>query len=170
MSVIASVESGLAQCALSRGEMMGGEPVFHISPEFLKSACLKLKSEFDFVYLCDITAVDYLGERSGARFEIVYNAVRFDGEYNEELRVFLKVAPDPQDPRVDSVTPVWKGAEWLEREVFDMFGIRFNGHPDMRRILLPEDYEGFPLRKDFDVRDRNPAKRSFKKALEEGNF
>ncbi len=168
--IVASLERGLSEFILSRGGMRGGEPVFYIRPESVKEVCAKLKSEFGFVYLSDLTAVDYLGERSGARFEVVYNVVRFDDEYNEELRVFLKTEIDFRSPVTDSVTPVWKGADWFEREIFDMFGIRFAGHPDMRRILLAEDYEGFPLRKDFDVRDREPAKRSFKKALEEGNF
>lgn len=169
MSVAESVAGGLGEFTLSASEMRGGEPVFYICPELIRDACSKLKSEFGFAYLSDITAVDYLGERSGARFEVVYNIVRFDAEYNEDLRVFLKAALDENSP-IDSVTSVWKGANWLEREVFDMFGIRFKGHPDMRKILLSEDYEGFPLRKDFDVRNREPAKRSFKKALEEGNF
>ncbi len=170
MSLVNSIQQGLSEFTLSAGKMKGGEPVFTVMPLCVKEACLKLKSEFGFVYLSDITAVDLLDEGRDARFEVVYNTVRFDFEYNEELRVFLKAPIDEKSPSVESVTSVWKGANWLEREVFDMFGIRFNGHPDMRRILLPEDYEGFPLRKDFDVRDREPAKRSFNKALKEGNF
>ncbi len=170
MNIADVVENALSDFSLSSGEMRGGEPVFFIDSGRIKEACFKLKTQLGFVYLSDITAVDWLGEKSGPRFEIVYNAVRFDSQYDEELRVFLKTALDGETPRIDSVTPVWKAAEWLEREVFDMFGINFAGHPDMRRILLAEDYEGFPLRKDFNVRNREPAKRSFEKALKKGNF
>ncbi|MGI9559263.1 MAG: NADH-quinone oxidoreductase subunit C [Thermodesulfobacteriota bacterium] len=170
MSVASSIERALSATAVSSGEMRGGEPFFLIPAEEVKQVCLTLKKDFAFVYLSDITAVDYLREKAGARFEVIYNTVRFDSSYNEELRVFLKVALTAESPLVDSVTSVWRGADWLEREVFDMFGIRFEGHPDMRRILLDGNYEGFPLRKDFDVRDREPAKRSFEKALKEGNF
>ena len=170
MSVLESVGNTLGPFSLSSGEMREGEPFFVIRREAVKEACLNLKLERGFAYLSDITAVDYLGERAGARFEVIYNTVRFDSRYNEEMRVFLKVPLDADMLRLETVSSVWKGADWLEREVFDMFGIVFNGHPDMRRILLPEDFEGFPLRKDFDVRDREPAKRSFEKALKEGNF
>ncbi|WP_462137386.1 NADH-quinone oxidoreductase subunit C [Candidatus Mycalebacterium sp.] len=169
MSIADSVEKALSDISLSSGEMRGGEPFFLVRSDSIKEACLKLKNELDFVYLSDITAVDWLGERAGARFEVIYNTVRFDSEYNEEARIFLKAALD-DPPVIASVTPVWKAADWLEREIFDMFGIRFGGHPNLRRILLPEDFEGFPLRKDFDVRNREPAKRSFEKALKEGNF
>ncbi|QMU56351.1 MAG: NADH-quinone oxidoreductase subunit C [Candidatus Mycalebacterium zealandia] len=169
MSIANSVEKVLSDFSLSSGEMKGGEPFFLIRSDSIKEACLKLKNELRFVYLSDITAVDWLGERAGARFEVIYNIVQFDSEYNEEARVFLKAALD-DPPVIASVTPVWKAADWLEREIFDMFGIRFGGHPDLRRILLPEDFDGFPLRKDFDVRNREPAKRSFEKALKEGNF
>jgi NADH-quinone oxidoreductase subunit C len=70
------------------------------------------------------------------------------------LRVKVPVAEE--DPVVDSLTELWKGADWLEREVWDMFGIRFRGHPDLRRILLYEQFEGFPLRKDYPVNQRQP--------------
>jgi NADH:ubiquinone oxidoreductase subunit C len=81
----------------------------------------------------------------------------------------LKAEVDGENPKIDSVTHIWSGADWLEREVYDMFGIVFTGHPDLRRILMPEDYEPFPLRKDFDVRNREASKRSFERALREGD-
>ena len=81
------------------------------------------------------------------RFELNYFLVSIP----RSDRVRLQVRLAGQDPTVDSLVPVWPGANWLEREIFDLFGIRFNGHPDLRRILLPEDWEGFPLRKDFPV-------------------
>ena len=81
------------------------------------------------------------------RFELNYFLVSIP----RRKRVRLQVRLTGQDPVVDSLVPVWPGANWLEREIFDLFGIRFNGHPDLRRILLPEDWEGHPLRRDFPV-------------------
>ena len=100
--------------------------------------------------LVDLTAVDRLG-RSGfedARFEVVYQL------HSPNLRQWLRVhvALDQQAPTIDSVVALWPAANWLEREVFDLFGIRFRGHPDLRRILLEADYEGAPLRKDHPLR------------------
>jgi len=102
------------------------------------------------------------------RYEVVYHVHRFGSDFEENLRIRLKVEIPEDDAAVDSVTPAWSGADWLEREAYDMFGIQFVGHPDPRRILMPEDYEPFPLRKDFDVRNREPSKKSFERALEEG--
>jgi len=95
--------------------------------------------------------VDYLDKRT-PRFEVVYHL--YSLSKNHRLRVKIPVAGE--DPVVDSLTPLWKGANWLEREVWDMFGIRFRGHPDLRRILLYEQFEGYPLRKDYPVNYRQP--------------
>jgi len=92
-----------------------------------------------------VTAVDrYPAE---PRFEIVYHLHSI--ESNERLR--LKCRLPGADPAIDSVTGVWRGANWYEREVFDLFGVRFLNHPDLRRILLPDDWEGHPLRKDYPI-------------------
>ena len=99
-----------------------------------------------FNFLTDITAVDYLGKKE-PRFEVVYHL--YSMARGERLRV--KVPVPESEPAVDSLTPLWKGANWLEREVWDMFGIRFLGHPDLRRILLYEEFRGHPLRKDYPV-------------------
>ncbi len=104
---------------------------------------LKNDEVIAFDLISDVTAVDHFTGRK-PRFDMVYHI--FSLKNAERIRV--KVAVD-EDEAVDSVTSVWRGAEWLEREVFDMFGISFNGHPDMRRILMPEDYKYYPLRKDF---------------------
>ena len=96
-----------------------------------------------FNYLSDLTCVHY-PDRADAPFEVVYNL--FSISTNERVR--LKVGAT-EDAGVDSVTGVWPSANWLEREVFDLFGIRFANHPDLRRLLLPPDWEGYPLRKDF---------------------
>src|SRR6476660_2167198 len=102
-----------------------------------------------FDQLTDICSVDYPEDRQ--RFEVVYHVHSLS--YNRRLRVKARLSED--DPTIASVTSVWKGAEFLEREVYDMMGIHFSGHPDLRRILLPEDYaEGYPLRKDFPTEGR----------------
>src|ERR1041385_1603260 len=102
---------------------------------------LKRDKETPFDYLSDLTCVHY-PDRRDAPFEIVYNL--FSIEANERVRLKVRTKDS-----VDSVTGVWPAANWLEREVFDLFGVRFNGHPDLRRLLLPPDWEGHPLRKDY---------------------
>src|SRR5215207_5779476 len=102
---------------------------------------LKRDREVGFDYLSDLTCVHY-PDRVEAPFEIVYNL--FSIESNERIRLKVRTAD-----AVDSVTGVWPAANWLEREVFDLFGVRFANHPDLRRLLLPPDWEGYPLRKDF---------------------
>lgn len=145
-----------------------GENTFVVKKQSVFDICLRLKKNYDFIYLADLTVVDYL-ELKFPRFEVIYMLHRFGEDYNENLRLRLKVPVEEEDCSVDSVTPIWKGANWLEREAFDMFGIVFKGHPDPRRILMPDDYPEFPLRKDFDVRNREPSKISFEKALDEGS-
>ncbi|WP_437206207.1 NADH-quinone oxidoreductase subunit C [Planctomicrobium sp. SH664] len=111
--------------------------------------CLKVDYGFDL--LAEITAVDYLEYGDAAdRFGVIY--VLVNTAVNERLiiKTFLNL-PEPQLP---SVYPLWKGADWLEREVFDMFGIRFEGHPDLRRILMPDEFTAFPLRKDYPLKGR----------------
>jgi len=141
-----------------------GETTLLIKREKIRDVCRYLKNELAFKFVVDITAVDYLGIKT-PRFEAVYYLHRFGPEFDENTRIRLKLAVPEDNLKVDSVTPVWSGANWLEREVYDLFGIEFEGHPDLRRILLPEDYEGYPLRKDFNVRNREPSKRSFERAV-----
>jgi NADH-quinone oxidoreductase subunit C len=144
-----------------------GETTLVVSKEQIFKICAYLKDVLNFTFLADLTAVDYLEVKS-PRYEVVYHIHRFGPECEENVRIRLKAKLSEEDIEIDSVTPVWSGADWLEREVYDMFGIEFTGHPDLRRILMPEDYGPFPLRKDFDVRNREASKRSFEKALEEG--
>lgn len=120
-----------------------GQLSVSVAGEQIVAVCDFLKSdkETQFDYLSDVTCVHY-PERVDAPFEMVYNL--FSIPNNERVR--LKVATKDN---VDSVTGVWPAANWLEREVFDLFGIHFNGHPDLRRLLLPSDWEGYPLRKDY---------------------
>ena len=108
-----------------------------------------------FDVLMDLTAVDYAkfpGREDGPRFEVVYHLYSLPG--NHRLRVKVRVEED--DPVVPSATPLWPIANWFEREVWDMFGIRFAGHPDLRRLLMYEEFHGHPLRKDYPVNRRQP--------------
>jgi NADH-quinone oxidoreductase subunit C len=103
--------------------------------------------ELSFDYLIDVCGVDYLGKKE-KRFEVVYHL--YSMKHRHMVR--LKAEVGEEDTTIDSVTPVWAGANWHEREAFDMYGFIFNGHPDLRRVLLPEDWEGYPLRKDYPVK------------------
>jgi len=112
-------------------------------------------ADLRFDMLMDLTAVDYLkypGREAGARFEVVYHL--YSVPHNHRLR--LKVPVEEDDPVVPSAVPLWAAADWFEREVWDMFGIRFEGHPDLRRILLYEEFVGHPLRKDYRINRRQP--------------
>jgi NADH-quinone oxidoreductase subunit C len=103
-----------------------------------------LKLELDFEYLVDITAVDY--PKRPERFDVVY--ILYSFPRNERMRVKTMI---PEGFRPATAVPVYLTSNWLEREVFDMFGIEFEGHPDMRRILMPEEWEGYPLRKEYGI-------------------
>ena len=105
----------------------------------------------DFKFLMDLTAVDYLN-RKDIRFEVVYHF--YSLKHNHRLRVKVPVSED--DCTIDSVSSLWETANWYEREVWDLYGIKFNDHPDMRRILLYEEFKGHPLRKDYPINKRQP--------------
>jgi NADH-quinone oxidoreductase subunit C len=110
-----------------------------------------LKNHAGFDMLAELTAVDYLHYPNATdRYGVIYCLVNTaTGE-----RLFVKTFVNDPEPAVPSAFPLWKGADWLEREVFDMYGIVFEGHPDLRRILMPEEFVSFPLRKDYPLRGR----------------
>jgi NADH-quinone oxidoreductase subunit C len=112
---------------------------------------LKGDPELGFNVLMDLTVVDYLGKKE-PRFEVVYHLLSL----RAHRRLRVKVPVPAEEPEVESVTSLWKGANWLEREAWDMFGIRFAGHPDLRRVLLYEEFQGHPLRKDYPVNQCQP--------------
>jgi len=124
-----------------------GETVIVVPRELLRAAAQHCRTDpqLKFDLLTDATCVDRFPIEP--RFELNYQLVSISGR----RRVWVQVRVGGEDPAVDSLVPVWPGANWLEREIFDLFGIRFNGHPDLRRILLPEDWEGYPLRRDYPV-------------------
>lgn len=111
--------------------------------------CLKESCGFDM--LIDVTAVDYLNYPDARdRFGVIYSLLNLGtGE-----RVYVKAFVNDPSPSVPSVYYLWRGSDWMEREVFDMYGIQFEGHPDLRRILMPEQFTAFPLRKDYPLRGR----------------
>jgi NADH-quinone oxidoreductase subunit C len=111
---------------------------------------LRDDSELEFEMLTDVTAVDYLGEEP--RFEMVYHF--YSVARNHRLRIKARVPEEPAE--IDSLVDVYASANWMEREVWDLYGIRFKGHPDLRRILLYEEFEGHPLRKDYPKERRQP--------------
>jgi NADH-quinone oxidoreductase subunit C len=123
------------------------EMTIYIDQAYIREACVALKDNpaCPFNFLSDVTCVDWYPTEP--RFEVVYHLLSIP---NKE-RVRLKVRLNSGSPAVESLTSVWPGANYFEREVFDLFGVRFTGHPYLRRILMPEDWEGYPLRKDYPV-------------------
>lgn len=128
-----------------------GEVTIIVPPGSIADSCRFLKESHEFDLLADLTGADR-GPEEDPRFEVNYHL--FSTKHYNRLR--LKVLLSEDDARVESVTSVWKAADWHERETFDMFGVKFEGHPDLRRILMPSDFDGFALRKDFPLRGYEP--------------
>jgi NADH-quinone oxidoreductase subunit C len=123
--------------------LYAGELTIEIESKNIVAVCKALKEQLGFNYLSDITASDHFID--GKRFELGYNLVNIEGR--KRIRVSTRVEENPAE--IESITPLWPSADWYERECWDMMGIRFHGHPDLRRIYMPEDFEYFPLRKEF---------------------
>lgn len=124
---------------------------------------LRETPQLDFDYLQDLCGVDYLGKKE-KRFEVVYHLYSIKNRH----MIRIKAEVSEEDCNIDSVVDIWAGANWHERECYDMFGINFNGHPDLRRILMPEDWEGYPLRKDYPLKSDLGERewKGFKEVLE----
>ena len=128
-----------------------GDQVLIVHREGLRAVMAGLQAApFDYAVLLDLTCVDFLASEN--RFEMVYHL--YSMGRNRRLRI--KVSLPGETPVVDSLVGLWKNADWLEREVFDMFGVAFMGHPDLRRILMYEGFEGHPLRKSYPWRKDQP--------------
>jgi NADH-quinone oxidoreductase subunit C len=144
------IEEIHAQLKARFGEAIGPlmppnkDPFFNVSADRLVEVCQLLKSDpgLRFDFLEDVTATDHLKEN---QIRMVYHL--FSYQLRHEL--VIKVECDRASPRVPSLDAVWKTANWLEREVYDLFGVQFDGHPDLRRIMMPDDWVGYPLRKDY---------------------
>jgi len=132
-----------------------GEVTVTVKREDIVEICNFLKSSLAYNLCTDVTAVDYLGKQD-PRFMMVYNLYSIPNK--DRLRV--KAGVPESDCTIDTVSCVWNSANWLEREVYDLMGITFNGHPDLRRILMTDDWVGHPLRKDYPLQgpDREPYK------------
>jgi len=151
-ALLARVATLLPRLARLPLEDMRGQAVVVAAPDGAIDALRTLRddAELRFELLADLTAVDYLGR--SPRYEVVYQLQSL--ALHHRLRV--KVPVDGDDPVVPTASGLWKSALWAEREVFDMFGIRFVGHPDLRRILMYPEFQGHPLRKDYPLNQRWP--------------
>jgi NADH-quinone oxidoreductase subunit C len=131
--------------AIREVALYANEHTILVEKDSIVEICAYLKSELGFEYLADLGGIDRFTEEE--RFEVFYSLVSFTGR----KRLRLKVRVEEDDPTVPSIAEVHLAANWNERECWDMFGIRFKGHPDLRRMYMPEDFEHFPLRKEFPV-------------------
>ncbi len=130
--------------AVTNAKFDRGELTLVIAAEALRAACRTLQRA-GYNFFEDVTCVDWYPAEP--RFQVTYHIL----SHKLKERVRLHVMVESIDPSVDSITPVWPSANFYEREVWDLFGVRFNGHPGLRRIMLPEEWDGHPLRKDYPV-------------------
>lgn len=142
MSTLQEITAAL-QPSLLEVRTYAGETTFLVSRENFLPLMQALRHQYGFDYLVDIGATDHFVD--GDRFEVVYNLVNL----SLSARLRVKVRVPESDPVLPTITHLWPAANWHEREAWDMMGIRFEGHPDLRRIYLPEDFEYHPLRKEF---------------------
>ena len=156
-AVIAALQSRFAQAIVAAHDAHGDDTVV-LQREALLPALTFLKTDpaMAFDMPVDVCGVDYSTYQSprphAERFEVVYHL----RSTTKNHRVRVRVPVPEADPVVDSAVPLWRGTSWFEREAFDMFGIRFRGHPDLRRVLLYDEFEGHPLCKDYPVRGYQP--------------
>ena len=132
-----------------------GEPLVHVKRESIRSVASALKTdpEFQFDLLMDLFGLDFLHwEEKALRFEVVYSLY----SSTKNHRLFLKVSVPEKDAEVDTVSSIWPAADWYEREVWDMFGVTFKGHPNLKRLLMYEEFRGHALRKDYAYNQRQP--------------
>jgi NADH-quinone oxidoreductase subunit C len=134
-----------------------GDDTLVVKPEAVLGVMRQLKEELQMNFLVDLTAVDYLGR--DPRFEVVYHLRSFSTGARLRVKAPLVEPDDGANPVIDSIVSLWPGANWFEREVWDLYGIKFRGHPDLRRILMYEEFIGHPLRKDYPKERRQPLVR-----------
>jgi NADH-quinone oxidoreductase subunit C len=158
--IIDALRGSVPDGAVEAAPAGDGMPAIYVAREHAPAVCLALRDlpSLQFCFAPDITAVDYMPREP--RFEVIVHLVSLGvsgfGDTPKRLRV--KVRVPGSDPRMPTLSGVWKAMNWGEREVYDLFGIHFDGHPDLRRILMPEDWEGHPARKDYPVQIRMTPK------------
>ncbi len=146
-ALAAALQEAAPGAALEAAPTVDQQQTLYVPPEHLKAVAraLRERAELRFSVLIELTAADFWPREP--RFEVVYLLISLEHRLRLRLKVRLPAGP----ARLPTVSDVWPAANWLEREVWDLFGIEFDGHPDPRRLLMPEDWEGFPLRKDYPV-------------------
>jgi NADH-quinone oxidoreductase subunit C len=149
--------------AIKSTHALAGDETAIVDPTRIVEICTYLRDdpELSMSMLVDLTCVDALGldQRESGRFEVVYHLRSFKNGRRLRLKALVDDGPSGENPEIDSVFPVWKGANWFEREAYDMYGVKFRGHPDLRRILMYEEFVGYPLRKDYPKERRQPLVR-----------
>ena len=151
-ALVASLQQAVPSASFDTAPSVDLQTTIYVSRDHLAPVVRALRDSADlkFSFLAELTATDYWPREP--RFEVVYILVSLE----KKLRVRMKVRLDGSDAHLPTISSIFPGANWLEREVWDLFGIIFDGHPDPRRLLMPEDWEGFPLRKDSPVQIRRP--------------
>ncbi|HUK36470.1 MAG TPA: NADH-quinone oxidoreductase subunit C [Vicinamibacterales bacterium] len=151
-ALVASLQQAVPEAALETVPSVDLHPTIYASRDHLPAVARALRDAADlkFAFLAELTVADYWPREP--RFEVVYIMVSLV----HRTRLRMKVRLSGADAHLATVSGIWPAANWLEREVWDLFGIVFDGHPDPRRLLMPEDWEGFPLRKDSPVQIRRP--------------
>ena len=146
-ALITALEEAIPSAQFETAASVDLQTTFYVSRDDVPSvmAVLRNRQPFQFSFLSELTAADFWPRQP--RFELIYILVSLA----HRLRIRVKVRLPGEDPHVATVSDLWPAANWLEREVWDLFGIAFDGHPDPRRLLMPEDWDGFPLRKDYPV-------------------
>jgi len=152
-ALIALIQEAVPGAAIEQAASIDLHTTLYVPAEHLVDIARTLRDRPDlrFAFLAEVTAVDFWPREP--RYEVIYLFVSIE----HRLRLRLKVRLPGADAHLATLSGIWPAANWLEREVWDMFGIVFDGHPDPRRLLMPEDWEGYPLRKDFPVQIRRPA-------------
>src|SRR3954469_21237921 len=149
-TLVATLQAAVPEAETAAAPGADPQTTLYVSRDQLPAIAraLRDRAELAFDFLAELTAVDYWPKEP--RYELVYVLVSIPNR----LRVRVKVRIPNDDPHVATVSGIWPAANWLEREVWDLFGIAFDGHPDRRRLLMPEDWQGYPLRKDYPVQIR----------------
>lgn len=133
-------------------DALSNQEVVHILPDQIRTVCNILKTELGFDMLIDLFTIDWLGKHP-KRFEMCYLFINMKNQYRLQVRVALD---NDDKPTIDSITDIYGAANWAERECYDMYGIHVNNHPNLSRLLMWEEFEGHPQRKDYPVNKRQP--------------